>query len=343
MAAWCLVTVSACANAASPVAIDEGTASELRLGYFGNLTHAPAVLGVSEGLIEDELGDTALSATTFSAGPAAVEALFSGALDAVYIGPNPAINAFARSDGEAVRIVSGATSGGAQLVVRPDISTAEDLRGATIASPSIGNTQDVALRAWLRDQGFETKRNGTGDVNITPTENAQSLREFQAGRIDGAWVPEPWASRLVLEGGGKVLIDERDLHEDGQFVTTHLVVRADYLERFPRTVEGLLQGHLNAVDLVNDDPEAAKDLVNDRLEELTTRRLTDDVIDRAWDTLTVTPDPVATSLQDSATDAADVGLTVDVDLDGIYDLSILNQLLRSRGEQPVSAAGLGKE
>ena len=170
----------------------------LRLGYFPNVTHSPAVVGVEHGDFEDALGDNVtLELTTFNAGPAAVEAIFGGALDASFIGPNPSINAYAQSKGEAVRVVSGTASGGAYLVVKPDITSSEDLAGKTLATPQLGNTQDVALRSWLKDEGYETDTAGGGDVKILPQENAQTLDTFKAGQIDGAWVPEPWATRLV--------------------------------------------------------------------------------------------------------------------------------------------------
>jgi NitT/TauT family transport system substrate-binding protein len=337
-----LAALTAC-GANEPASLGNGRAAELRLGYFANVTHAAAIIGVDNGLIQKELGDTKLATTTFNAGPAAVEALFSGALDATYIGPNPAINAFAKSNGEAVRIIAGATSGGAQLIVNEDIKSSADLAGKTLATPSLGNTQDVALRSWLKDEGYETNKDGTGEVFITPTENAQSLSEFQAGRIDGAWVPEPWASRLVLEAGGKVLVDEKDLWPNGEFVTTHLIVRTEFLEQFPETVNELLTAHVAAVEYANDDSDAAKTVVNDGIEKLTSKRLPDEVIDRAWPNLTITDDPIASSLQKSADDAAEVGISDEVDLNGIYELAPLNAILRTAGLPPVSAAGLGKE
>jgi NitT/TauT family transport system substrate-binding protein len=192
-------------------AVEPTAAAELKLGYFGNVTHAPALVGIKEGFLAEALGSTALSTETFNAGPAAIEALNAGAIDAAYIGPNPAINSFVKSQGESVRIIAGAAAGGAQLVVKPEITSAAELKGKTLASPQLGGTQDVALRAWLADQGYKTNVDGSGDVAINPTENAQTLKLFQDGKLDGAWLPEPWASRLVLQAGAKVLVDEKDL------------------------------------------------------------------------------------------------------------------------------------
>ena len=192
--------------AAAPL---EGT---LNLGFFPNVTHAPALVGVENGLFADALGDgVELNTFTFNAGTEATEALFAEAIDITFIGPNPAINAFAQSDGTAIRIISGSTSGGAYLVVKPEITSVEQLAGKTLATPSLGNTQDVALRAWLKENGYETTPEGGGDVAILPQSNSTTLEAFIGGAIDGAWVPEPWATRLIQEGGGTVLVDERDL------------------------------------------------------------------------------------------------------------------------------------
>src|SRR6188508_187219 len=181
----------------------EGDSVTLRLGYFPNVTHAPAIVGIENGILADSLGsNVVLEPHVFNAGPEVVEAIFNGALDASYIGPNPAINAFAQSDGQAIRIVSGTTSGGAALIVRNDITSPDQLTGTVLATPQLGNTQDVALRAWLLEQGYETDLEGGGDVSITPQANADALNAFIAGDIDGAWVPEPWSTRMVEEGEG---------------------------------------------------------------------------------------------------------------------------------------------
>lgn len=324
------VSVAACGGG------DAGADGQvLRLGYFANVTHAPAILGVEKGFFADALGDVDLEVVTYNSGTEAAEALLSGAIDASFIGPNPAINGFAQSDGKALRIVSGSTSGGAALVVRSDIETADDLSGAVLATPSLGNTQDVALRAWLAEQGYETDTSGGGDVSIRPQENADTLTTFIEGTIDGAWVPEPWATRLVLEGNGKVLVDERDLWPGGQFVTTHLVVATDYLAANPDTVKGLISGLLDAIDYIAENPDTAKKETNDGIEAITTKRLADSTIDGAWTNLSFTVDPIATSLIGSKDDAVSVGLLEAIDLDGIYALDLLNELLAERGDPSV--------
>ncbi len=304
----------------------------LHLGYFPNITHAPALVGVGTGIFERSLGERVrLETQTFNAGPEAVEALFAGALDATFIGPNPAINAYAQSDGEAIRIVAGATSGGAFLVVRPDITAPAELEGATLATPQLGNTQDVALRAWLSGQGFAADASGGGDVSILPQENAATLDAFKAGQIDGAWVPEPWATRLIQEGGGVVLVDERDLWPDGKFVTTHLIVRTEFLEDHPDVIRNLLYGELEAIEYIGEDAARAQQVVNDGIEAITDKRIADEVIAGAWPNLEFTIDPIASSLRKSADDAIGAGLLDEVGLNCIYAIDLLNEVLADSG------------
>jgi NitT/TauT family transport system substrate-binding protein len=339
------VALAACGDtSAADSAGSGGIAGELRLGYFANVTHASALIGVQEGYLADELGDTTLTTQVFNAGPDEVEALFAGALDAAYIGPSPTINAYGQSDGDAIRIIAGAASGGAQLVVREGIDSPENLQGATLASPQLGNTQDVALRTWLTEQGLENSVDGGGAVTIAPTANSDVLNLFQAGELDGAWVPEPYASRLVLEAGGHVLVNERDLWPGGEFVTTHLIVRTEFLEQYPETVAALLRGHVAAVEFAASNAEGAQAAVNAGLEAAGGSALGADVLDRAWDELAVTYDPIASALKQSAQNGVAAGTTEDeVDLAGIYDLRPLNAVLRDRGLDPVSTGGLGNE
>jgi NitT/TauT family transport system substrate-binding protein len=312
----------------------DGKRTTLRLGYFPNITHATAIAGVESGIFTRNLGsDVNLQTTTFNAGPAAVEAIFSGGLDATYIGPNPAINAYVRSKGEAIKVISGATSGGAYLVVRPEIRGAQDLRGKKVATPQLGNTQDVALRSWLKEQGLSTNAQGGGDVFVVPQENAQSLDALRSGQIAGAWVPEPWATRLVREGGGTVLVDERDLWPRGEYVTTHLIVRTAFYKEHPEVVERLLRGHVEATAFVNSQPAEAQRLVIGAIEKITGQPLSPDLVAAAWSNLVFTNDPIASSLRKSADDAAGFGFLEkgSAALDGIYDLGPLNKALRETG------------
>jgi NitT/TauT family transport system substrate-binding protein len=340
-----LLGVSACgsngedtsAGGSSTPAAQNGDAkaSTVRLGYFGNVTHAPALVGVEKGFFADKLGDTKLETSTFNAGPEAVEALFADALDITFIGPNPAINAYAQSNGEAIRIVAGSTSGGAYLITKPDITSPADLKGKTLATPQLGNTQDVALRAWLKDNDLSSDTSGGGDVSVKPQENADTLNAFKDGSIDGAWVPEPWATRLLQEGGGKVLVDEKTLWPEGKYVTTHVIVRTKFLEQYPGTVKAIIEGELEALDYMAQNPDDAKATTNSAIEKITQKALPQQVIDAAWPNLLFTYDPVASSLQKSASDAEAVGLLDPVDLDGIYDLSLLNAVLAAQSKPEV--------
>jgi NitT/TauT family transport system substrate-binding protein len=338
--------VSRDSNASAASTAPIGPAPELKLGYFGNVTHAAALVGVNEGFIKNNLGSTKLSTQVFNAGPAAIEALNAGAIDATYIGPNPAINSFVKSKGESISIIAGAASGGAQLVVRPGIKTAADLKGKTLASPQLGGTQDVALRAWLGKQGFKTNTDGGGDVAINPTENAQTLKLFQDGKLDGAWLPEPWASRLVLQAGAKVLVDEKDLWDGsltgkpGEFPTTILIVNRKFAAEHPQTVEGLLKGHAEAVKWLNDTPAAEKATkVNAALKQDAGKALPQDVIDRSLKNIVFTVDPLAGAFNKLLQDGVDAGTTKQADLNGIFDLRALNAVT----DEKTSAAGLGQD
>ncbi|MFC9350619.1 ABC transporter substrate-binding protein [Arthrobacter sp. NPDC057013] len=321
-------------------------AAQLKLGYFGNITHAAALVGVQKGFIAKELGDTKLSTQVFNAGPAAIEALNAGAIDATYIGPNPAINSFVKSKGESISIIAGAASGGAQLVVKPEIKTAADLKGKTLASPQLGGTQDVALRAWLGKQGYKTNTDGGGDVAINPTENAQTLKLFQNGKLDGAWLPEPWASRLVLQAGAKVLVDEKDLWDGsltgkpGEFPTTILIVNKKFAAEHPQTVEALLKGHVESVKWLNDTPAAEKAaVVNAALKQDAGKALAQNVIDRSLKNIVFTVDPLAGAFKKLLQDGVDAGTTKQADLNGLFDLQALNSVATEK----TTAAGLGQD
>jgi NitT/TauT family transport system substrate-binding protein len=331
-------------------AVEPTPAAELKLGYFGNVTHAPALVGIKQGFLAEALGSTALSTETFNAGPAAIEALNAGAIDAAYIGPNPAINSFVKSQAESVRVIAGAAAGGAQLVVKPEINSAADLLGKTLASPQLGGTQDVALRAWLADQGYKTNVDGSGDVAINPTENAQALKLFQDGKLDGAWLPEPWASRLVLQAGAKVLVDEKDLWDGtgtgkpGEFPTTILIVNQKFAADHPDTVEALLAGHAKSVAWLNEAPAAQKaSVINAALQESAGAALPEDVLARSLANITYTLDPLAGSYPRLLQDGVEAGTTKPADLNGLFDLRALNEVTAATGSTArISAAGLGQ-
>ena len=337
-------TMTACSSTAD--AGDGSTttpATEINLGYFANVTHAPALVGLENGLFEEALGDTELKTSVFNAGPATIEALSAGAIDAAYIGPSPAINTFIKSGGESAVIVAGATTGGAALVVRDGIDSAADLEGATLATPQLGNTQDVALRSWLADEGFETSTTGGGDVTIQPTENSDTLTLFKAGDLDGAWLPEPWVSRLVIEGGAHVLVDEASLWPDGAFPTTLLLVNKTFLTEHPETVKALIEGHVAALDWLNANPDDAAAVINARITAETGKGLADDVLSSALESVSFSADPVAGTFPTLVEYAAAAGTGTDGDIDGLFDFTLLNEILTAAGSEPVSADGLGKE
>jgi NitT/TauT family transport system substrate-binding protein len=333
-----LTGLAACGSGGS--ASGGGSSTEpvtLRLGHFPNLTHATAIVGIERGIFKQNLGsNVTLETKQYNAGPAAVEALFAGAIDATYIGPNPSINAFSQSKGKAVRIVAGAASGGVFFVVKPGITKPEDLRGKTIATPQLGNTQDVALRYWLKQKGYTTTKEGGGDVKIKPQDNAVTVDDFKAGRIDGAWVPEPTASRLVASGG-TVLVDERDLWPDNKFVITNLLVSTTFLTKHPDVVKQLIKGSVESNKFINANPDAAQKAVSDGIQKLTGKPLDAKQTADAWKSLTFLDDPLPNTLIDGAKHAQEVGLLAATDLNGIYDLTLLNEVLKESGQPEIKA------
>jgi NitT/TauT family transport system substrate-binding protein len=317
---------------AAPAAVT-GT---LRLGYFPNLTHAPAIYGVSSGIFAKDLGGgVTIKPSTFNSGTQEQEAFLSGALDAGFIGPNPAVNIFTKSDGSLIRIVSGVTSGGAKLVVKASITSVDQLKGKIIATPGLANTQDVALRWFLKEHGYTTTTTGGGDVQVKPEDNSVTQTAFATGAIDGAWVPEPTASQLVSKGG-HVLADEASQWPNGQFTTTVLIVRTDYLKKNPEIVRRLIQATLDSEAALAAAPGKGADLANTALGQLTGKPLSAGVLAKAWPSLTFGPDPVASALTTSADHAAQLGLIKKPDLAGIFDLNTLNQILTSEGRATIS-------
>jgi NitT/TauT family transport system substrate-binding protein len=310
----------------------------LRLGYFPNLTHAPALVGVQKGIFAKDLGsNVTLQTPTFNAGPAEVEAIFSGALDAGFMGPNPATTAFQQSKGQAVRVISGATSGGAGLVVRSGITSASQLKGKTLATPQLGNTQDVALRHWLATEGLTSTTSGGGDVAIVPEDNSQTVLAFQAGQIDGAWVPEPYLSTLV-QAGGKLLVDERTLWPHQQFSTTLLVVRTAFLDAHPDVVRRLLVGEVDTISYIKAHPADAQAAANQALAGISGKTLKPAVLTAAWSDLSFTLDPVVSSLVADAQRAQQLGFLKSAGVKGLFDLGPLDSILRGRGETAVSGS-----
>ena len=327
--------LSACSEESSA---SDGGGTEVALGYFPNLTHATALVGMEEGYFEDRLAETGstIEFQEFNSGSDTIEALLSGSLDATYIGPSPALTAYTQSQG-GVRIVAGAASGGAFLVTNPDIASVDDLEGATIATPGPGNTQDIAARYFLQSEGLQADDTGEGDVTILPQDNSITLQAFQQGEIEGAWVPEPYAS-LMIDAGGEALVDEADLWPQGEFVTTQLLVSNEFLESEPDAVADLLAAHVDANAYLNGSEDEAKTLVQETLAELTQAKIDDAVFDSAWGNLTFTNDPIAPSFIEGGEHAAEVltDFQEPTDLESIYELDPLNELLTEQGEQEVS-------
>lgn len=315
------------------------SATTIRVGAFPNITHSQAMVGKADGFFEKALGPAVkIEWTTFNAGPAAIEALFAGAIDMTYVGPNPAIQGYVRSNGEALRIVAGATSGGAALVARKDsgIQKPEDFHGKKVASPQQGNTQDVALRAWLLAHGMKTVDKG-GDVQVLPMANPDQLTLFQKRELDAAWAPEPWATRLIEEGNGRLFLDERELWPKGQFITCQLIVSTKFLKDHPELVKNWIRAHVDLTDWINGHQADAKSALNHQIQIETSKALPPAELDEAFGRLQVTYDPLRTSLLTAARSAFEAGFLGRrmPDLSQLYDLRLLNQVLAEKGRKAI--------
>ena len=323
--------LSACRSTGSP----QTDTPTVRLAYFPNVTHAVGLVGVARGTFQQALGaGIKLEVKSFNAGPALIEALWSDEIDLGYVGPSPAINGFVRSHGESLRVIVGASSGGAYFVVRPgaNIKTAQDLEGKTLATPQKGGTQDVALRHYLQENGLTSTDEG-GTVTILPSQNPDILTLFKKGELDGAWVPEPWGTRLLQEANGQVFIDERAQWPDGKFSTTLVIVSSKFLKANPDLVKKFLAAHVDTVAFIQDKPDEAKAIVNQEIERITTKPLPEKVMDAAFKNVDFTYDPLAKTLFVSAEHAFDLGFLGDAnpDLSDLYDVALLNEVLKEKG------------
>ncbi|NEA86921.1 aliphatic sulfonate ABC transporter substrate-binding protein [Streptomyces sp. SID9913] len=331
------VTVEIAAGAKKTDGLDS-----VRIGYFGNLTHGTALVGNRKGFFQKELGATRAQYAVFNAGPSQIEALNSGSVDIGWIGPSPAINGYVKAGGKNLRIIGGSASGGVKLVVDPDrIRSLEDVEGKRIATPQLGNTQDVAFLHWAAGRGWKVDPlSGKGDVTVVRSDNKVTPDAFRAGSVDGAWVPEPTASKLVADGG-EVLLDEASLWPDEKFVITNIVVRQEFLKKHPKAVEAVLRASVAANRWINAHPQEAKTVANEQLAADSGKALPAEVLDPAWESVRFTDDPLASTLSAQAGHAVDAGLLKDPGLDGIYDLGPLNKVLAAAGEPTVDDAGLG--
>ncbi|SRR6266545_1373933 len=337
------ITALAAACGSSAASSGSGSSSgssqhvTLRLGFLANITHAPALVGLNKGFFTKNLGSgVTLKTSVFSSGTEETTALLAGQLDAAYVGPNPAINAWQKSGGKAIKIISGAASGGAALVVKPGITSASQLKGQKVATPSLGNTQDVALRYWLKQHGLTTTQTGGGDVSVTPIKpNSNAVLEFKSGQIAGGWEPAPYDAEMVADGG-KVLVNEASLWPAGKFVTTNLVVTQSFLKAHASVVSNLLKGQVAANDYINKNTPAAETAANAELTALLGKGLKSSALAASFQEITFTNDPIASSLATDAKHAEAVGLLQPVSLTGIYDLGPLNTVLKANGEAQVS-------
>ncbi len=311
----------------------------LRLGFLENITHASALIGIKEGFFSKDLGkNVTLKLYPFSTGTEEATALLAGQLDAAYVGPNPAIKAWQTSGGNLIRVISGAASGGAELVVKKSITSAAQLKGQKLATPSLGNTQDVSLRYWLKSQGLTTSPTGGGDVPITPiTPNSDAVLAFQSGQIAGGWEPAPYDAEMLADGG-HALVNEASLWPNGQFVTTELVATQSFIAAHPSAISGLLKGQIQANSLIAGDKSAAETAADAELASLSGKSLKPAVVAASFAQVSFSNDPIASSLITDAQHAVDVGLLKPVrNLSAIYDLGPLNKLLAAAGQPQVSS------
>ncbi len=294
----------------------------LRVGFFPNVTHAQAIVArelsaEGKGWFESRLGpEVEIQWYMYNAGPSAMEAIFAKSIDLTYVGPSPALNAYVRSHGEEIRIVAGSARGGSGLLVRPGsgIEKPADFRGKKLATPQLGNTQDVAARTWLRAQGFSITQLG-GDVFVLPTENPDQLALFKRGELDAVWTVEPWLSRIELEAGGKLMLEQKDA------VTTVLVARAQVLKDQAELVRRFVAAHRGLTDWIQQHPAEAQALVQKGLSADVKRQIKLELIASSWKRLTFSSDLTLTSIEKLVADARALGF-----IRGNVDLSQILQL-----------------
>jgi NitT/TauT family transport system substrate-binding protein len=338
-AATMTLLAAGCGSSGTSTSSSSGDPVTLRLGFLENITHASALVGIQKGFFAKDLGrKVTLKLVPFSTGTQEATALLAGQLDAAYVGPNPAIKAWQTSNGKLIKVISGSASGGAALVVKSGITRAAQLKGKKLATPSLGNTQDVALRYWLRQHHMTATQTGGGDVPITPiTPNSDAVLAFQSGQIAGGWEPAPYDIEMQ-QLGGHVLVNEATLWPRGQFVTTNLVATQAFLSAHPAAISGLLKGQIQANDFIAAHKSAAEAAANTELTSLTSKNLKPSILAASFAQITFTDDPIASSLETDAQHAASVGLLSPVkNLPSLYDLGPLNALLRAAAEPQVSS------
>lgn len=315
------------------------SAFALRLGFFPNVTHAQALYGIATGTFQEAFGDEfEILPMPFNAGPDAIRALLSNQVDVLFVGPTPTLNGLSLAGPDFLRVIAGASSAGALFVVQSyvNIVSDADFGGKKFATPQHGNTQDVALKHYLLMRGHKTLDEG-GDVDVINAANSNILTLFQLGQIDGAWVPEPWATRLLLEANAKVLVDEQALWADGRFVTTHLVTTKEYLDGNHRILERFLIAYVNVTLHLQLANASDRGIINDMIWNLTGNRLSNETMTAAFMNFNITYDPIGPSLATYLAWAQDLGFVPSgTNADTLYDLELLNEILVSRGLPPVT-------
>ncbi|MEO6437061.1 MAG: ABC transporter substrate-binding protein, partial [Tepidisphaeraceae bacterium] len=307
--------------------------AEVRLGYFGNVTHAQAVLGVASGDFANAVAPAKLSTKVFNAGPSLIEALFSDNIDIGYVGPSPVLSAFDKSKGQGIRVIAGAAANGVLIVARKDsgISTLKDLAGKRIATPQHGNTQDVAARHYV------TKVLGQKDANIVmPVPNAEQAAMMARGEIDAAWTPEPWGSRLILENGGTLVAEEKAIWPNKKFVLTVVVTTPEFLQKHPEVVKQVLGVHATWTQRLQHDPQAYIAQLGEALFAINQKKLPEGVLPAALKNVEFRLDPLDETFQIMAQWARDLGFPSPAKLDGLVDTTILQQVRRQPSSAPAT-------
>ena len=301
---------------------DESNENKIRIAYFPNIGHAIPIVGMENGFFQNSLGDQiTIETRVFDSGPQAIESLFGNSIDLAYVGPGPAINGFLNSENHNVKILAGAASGGASFIVHPDseINFASDFAGKKIAAPQIGNTQDVSLRHYLSENGLRTAEKG-GSVIVYNIANPDIYTLFAKGDIDGAWIPEPWATILVTELNGKRLFHEEDLWPNQEFASVLLIANADFVEKNPESIIDLLKSHHETATWINQNPIETRIIFNNFLNSHLGQSLSDDIVDVALSNIVITADPLPDSVYSFAEKANALGYLGrnGYDLSGIF-------------------------
>jgi NitT/TauT family transport system substrate-binding protein len=298
--------------------------ASVRIGYFANATHAQAVLEVASGDLAKALAPSQLTSRVFNAGPSLVEALFGGEIDLGYLGPGPAINAFVKSHGQGIRVIAGAAANGVLIVARPDagINTLADLKGKRIATPQVGNTQDISCRHYMTQVLHQSDLG-----NVLPVSNAEQAAMLARGQIDAAWSPEPWGSRLVQETGAKVIAHEKDLWPEHQFILTVVVTTPQFLQEHPDIVEKMLKVHRTWTARLQQEPDRYVAQLDDALATLTGKRLPKGILSAALANIQFTDEPLEPTLKTFSQWTYDLGFSRrQADLSALTDLTFLHRV-----------------